>query len=819
MIKHIFLYLLLLASPAVLADNISTFNGIRMLDGTNQSGKILTILDSTGRLGYTTAGGGTATNAVGSVNLMTNANITITNGAGIAITNGNGLIRISSPYVNGNGTNNVLTNATVYGDFIGNVKSPDAGIDTVAIFDHSGNLVGSAEVTIDQFNFLGGVTSSIQAQIDALMTGTNSITNVTTVNMAGNALTNKLSAGLSANGHGINITNLCATNTTSIVVDAANTAGNTTSLVITTNGLLRTFTLTYTNYVTITNGTYLTNLTGSSIVTNGANVTVTISTNANGQKTYIVASSGGGGSFTGNDSQFHDDAGVTSIGRSSDLAVLVTNVYIAPFAAGQPLTVVPTGAGEHAIFLSTNGSQLCYIRSGNFEGGLKDAAQLVGSAYFDSTGKLISDESGTNAAGLISEAKLFFGTNMLKVAENGVDDYDISNRTLVPFSSPDIAASYLSDLSITNFGIEVFPGTYSAISQCPYLYLHNGVNIISSAGLGVSGGSSMIIDGLGYIKITSGDGFLVNNDSLLILNGLSLICTNADQNALVNVGSGVLIANFKYKILGGTGAVGAIKWGGVGGYTSVTAPTIDSDGDYGAMWSDVDAESGDCWIHADNSGSYVLYGLDTARNWIDVKNITGAINYQGCRNYILNCSKLDAHLVTAGAALSGGVGSIWGDFQKIIPSPVGAIQFGAETNRSATIRFHHISDEFNIVTNTYISASGSNCVVSGMLLSSGTNSLVAVATAAGALVDVKQITGKLTPLASNIAASGWTNTFGIKASVYVDGVAVTCTLYNGNGTSVYTNAATLSHSEFSLLHGWKLITSGTGVTGRAIPLQ
>jgi hypothetical protein len=74
-----------------------------------------------------------------------------------------------------------------------------------------------------------------------------------------------------------------------------------------------------------------------------------------------------------------------------------------------------------------------------------------------------------------------------------------------------------------------------------------------------------------------------------------------------------------------------------------------------------------------------------------------------------------------------------------------------------------------------------------------------------------------TTAAVNIAASGWTNTFAKNAVVYYDGTAVTATVYNNAGTAVYTNATALSGGSIMLQPSGKVILSGTGVSGRAVP--
>lgn len=75
-----------------------------------------------------------------------------------------------------------------------------------------------------------------------------------------------------------------------------------------------------------------------------------------------------------------------------------------------------------------------------------------------------------------------------------------------------------------------------------------------------------------------------------------------------------------------------------------------------------------------------------------------------------------------------------------------------------------------------------------------------------------------TTAAVAIDATGWTNTFGKNAVVYLDGTAVTYTVYNNAGTAVYTNAAVVAHADIILQTSGKVIvTAGTGVSGIATP--
>lgn len=72
--------------------------------------------------------------------------------------------------------------------------------------------------------------------------------------------------------------------------------------------------------------------------------------------------------------------------------------------------------------------------------------------------------------------------------------------------------------------------------------------------------------------------------------------------------------------------------------------------------------------------------------------------------------------------------------------------------------------------------------------------------------------------AVNIAASGWTNTFGKLAQVSFDGTGIFYTNLNNALTPVYTNAAAIIHDTIILQPGGAVRIDGTGVTGRAFPL-
>lgn len=76
-----------------------------------------------------------------------------------------------------------------------------------------------------------------------------------------------------------------------------------------------------------------------------------------------------------------------------------------------------------------------------------------------------------------------------------------------------------------------------------------------------------------------------------------------------------------------------------------------------------------------------------------------------------------------------------------------------------------------------------------------------------------------TDAAVTIAATGWTNTFGKNAVVYLTGTNVTYTVYNNAGTAIYTNLTTSGVMDTSILlqPSGKVIASGTAVFGRATP--
>lgn len=75
-----------------------------------------------------------------------------------------------------------------------------------------------------------------------------------------------------------------------------------------------------------------------------------------------------------------------------------------------------------------------------------------------------------------------------------------------------------------------------------------------------------------------------------------------------------------------------------------------------------------------------------------------------------------------------------------------------------------------------------------------------------------------TDAAVTIASTGWTNTFGKNAVVYMDGVGLTYTVYDNALTPVYTNSVTVVNATVILQPSGKvIITDGTLGVGRATP--
>lgn len=69
-----------------------------------------------------------------------------------------------------------------------------------------------------------------------------------------------------------------------------------------------------------------------------------------------------------------------------------------------------------------------------------------------------------------------------------------------------------------------------------------------------------------------------------------------------------------------------------------------------------------------------------------------------------------------------------------------------------------------------------------------------------------------------VSATGWTNSFGIHSTVFLEGVAMTFVVYNNAGTACYTNTATVANATIPLQASGKVIvTAGTGVSGVAVP--
>lgn len=75
-----------------------------------------------------------------------------------------------------------------------------------------------------------------------------------------------------------------------------------------------------------------------------------------------------------------------------------------------------------------------------------------------------------------------------------------------------------------------------------------------------------------------------------------------------------------------------------------------------------------------------------------------------------------------------------------------------------------------------------------------------------------------TDAAVTIASTGWTNTFGKNAVVYLDGIGLTFKVANSAGTFVYTNSVALAGDSVLLQPSGKIIiTGGTLGVGRATP--
>lgn len=161
--------------------------------------------------------------------------------------------------------------------------------------------------------------------------------------------------------------------------------------------------------------------------------------------------------------------------------------------------------------------------------------------------------------------------------------------------------------------------------------------------------------------------------------------------------------------------------------------------------------------------------------------------------------------------------------------------FGGNTCSGTFIRCRFVSvsgtqNVFGFRNGATVSGTLIECIGSGNTTDFGGNSGTMSGTMRycqnSALPGWTSITGSLigcdfpTSTAVNIAATGYTNLFGRNTVVYFDGTAVTATVFNGAGTSIYTNAvATTGMGTVILEKGGKVILSGTGVVGRAIPYR
>jgi hypothetical protein len=76
-----------------------------------------------------------------------------------------------------------------------------------------------------------------------------------------------------------------------------------------------------------------------------------------------------------------------------------------------------------------------------------------------------------------------------------------------------------------------------------------------------------------------------------------------------------------------------------------------------------------------------------------------------------------------------------------------------------------------------------------------------------------------TDTAVPIAVTGWTNTFGKNAVVYVNGTAATYTIQNNASTLVRTNSIAVGNTSTAILqpNGKLVITGGSAISGSAVP--
>lgn len=145
---------------------------------------------------------------------------------------------------------------------------------------------------------------------------------------------------------------------------------------------------------------------------------------------------------------------------------------------------------------------------------------------------------------------------------------------------------------------------------------------------------------------------------------------------------------------------------------------------------------------------------------------------------------------------------------------VGDISFALQGNR---LVFVNSTPSFALLSDAGGYFIGASTDVNLKRGSAGTFLVTTNLIAKGTLTATNGVASYSTTAAVNIAATGWTNTFGINAMVYYDGTAVTATLQDGSGSGIYTNASAIAHGDAMMQPNWRLILSGTGVTGRAVP--
>lgn len=143
---------------------------------------------------------------------------------------------------------------------------------------------------------------------------------------------------------------------------------------------------------------------------------------------------------------------------------------------------------------------------------------------------------------------------------------------------------------------------------------------------------------------------------------------------------------------------------------------------------------------------------------------------------------------------------------------------GAKTTNGYGINIENVSDvqnAYGISIADIASGSASNYAIKTGLGQVSFGDAVSSSSLISASTGFKSLAADATV---SIASTGWTNSFGKAAVVRFDGTAMTYTVYDNAGTSLYTNAVSVGHSTELLQTGAKLIiTAGTGVSGRASP--